>query len=341
MTESSAIDYHKLGPETVLNAVESTGIFCDGRLQALNSFENRVYLIGLEDQTEIVAKFYRPGRWSDEQILEEHLFCQELFDNEIPVVPPSIFSGQTLFTFNGFRFTLFPKRGGRAMDLENFDVLEQMGRFLGRIHQVGKTKPFTHRLELNINSYGFQARDYILKNNFIPPELETAYDTLSQDLLKQVQQCYDQAVEISLIRTHTDFHPGNVLWTDGTSHAEGSLRAEGSPHIVDLDDCRMAPACQDLWMLLSGDRADMTTGLDAVLEGYSQFCEFNHRELVLIEALRTLRLIHYYGWLAKRWEDPAFKMAFPWFNSQRCWEDHILSLREQAAAMNEPPLALF
>ncbi len=329
MLDSSASDYHQLGPETVLNAVETTGIRCDGRLQALNSFENRVYLIGLDDQTEIVAKFYRPNRWSDEQILEEHQFCQELHENEIPVVIPMTFSDQTLFSADGFRFTLFEKRGGRAMDLENFDVLEQMGRLLGRIHQVGKTKPFTHRPELNIGSYGFQARDFILNNHFIPADLETAYDTLSQDLLKQIQQCYDSAGDINLVRTHTDFHPGNVLWTQDT------------PHIVDLDDCRMSPACQDIWMLLSGDRADMTAGLDAILEGYSQFCEFNHSELVLIEALRTLRLIHYYGWLAKRWEDPAFKMAFPWFNSQRCWEDHILSLREQSAAMNEAPLALF
>lgn len=329
MPDSSASDYHQLGPETVLNAVETTGLRCDGRLQALNSFENRVYLVGLDDQTEIVAKFYRPGRWSNEQILEEHLFCQELNDNEIPVVIPINYSGKTLFTADGYRFTLFPKRGGRAMDLESFDVLEQMGRLLGRIHQVGKIKPFTHRPELNIESYGFQARSYLLENNFIPPDLEIAYDTLSSDLLKQIQQCYSQAGDISLIRTHTDFHPGNVLWTEET------------PHIVDLDDCRMSPAIQDIWMMLSGERADMTAGLDAILEGYSQFCEFNHKELVLIEALRTLRLMHYYGWLAKRWEDPAFKMAFPWFNSQRCWEDHILSLREQAAAMQEPALALF
>ncbi len=329
MVNTDITDYHQLSPETILNAVESVGLLCDGRLQALNSFENRVYLVGLEDQSEIVAKFYRPQRWSDEQILEEHAFCQELHENEIPVVGPTPFSQQTLLSFNGFRFAIFPKRGGRAMDLENFDVLEHMGRFLGRIHQTGKTKPFTHRPSLTIDSYGVQARDYLLNNHFIPPELEVAYDTLSQDLLTQIQQSYEQAGEIQLIRTHTDFHPGNVLWTDDT------------PHIVDLDDCRMSPACQDIWMMLSGERADMTAGLDAILEGYSQFCEFNHRELALIEALRTLRLMHYYGWLAKRWEDPAFKMAFPWFNSQRCWEDHILSLREQAAAIQEPPLALF
>ena len=215
------------------------------------------------------------------------------------------------------------------MDIENFDVLEQMGRFLGRLHQVGKTKAFTHRPALTVQSYGIQAREYILNNNFIPPDLIAAYESLTTSLIEQIQQVYTQSGEIELIRTHCDFHQGNILWTDET------------PHIVDFDDCRSAPAIQDIWMMLSGDRNDMTTSLDAILEAYSQFCEFNHKELGLIEALRTLRLMHYYAWLAKRWTDPAFKLAFPWFNTQRCWEEHILNLREQAAAMNEPPLALF
>ncbi len=326
---NSSQDYHQLSPATVLDAVESVGLMCDGRLQALNSFENRVYLLGLEDGSEIIAKFYRPERWTDAQILEEHEFSLELAGNDIPVVTAIYFSEQQLFNFNNFRFSLFPKKGGRAIDIENFDVLEQMGRFLGRLHQVGKIKPFTYRPALTIESYGIKAREYIIKNNFIPPELVTAYESLTSDLINQIQLIYQQSGDIELIRTHCDFHQGNILWTDETAH------------IVDFDDCRSAPAIQDIWMTLSGDRSNMTASLDAVLEGYSQFCEFNHKELGLIEALRTLRLMHYYAWLAKRWTDPAFKLAFPWFNTQRCWEDHILNLREQAAAMNEPPLTLF
>ena len=322
-------DYHQLSPATVLTAVESVGLLCDGRLQALNSFENRVYLLGLEDGSEIIAKFYRPERWTDEQILEEHAFSLELAENDIPVVTAMYFSEQQLFSFENFRFSLFPKKGGRAMDIENFDVLEQMGRFLGRLHQVGKSKPFTDRPALTIKTFGIEAREYILNNDFIPPDLTPAYESLTSNLIEQIQQNYQQAGAIELIRTHCDFHQGNILWTDET------------PHIVDFDDCRSAPAIQDLWMMLSGDRQDMAASLDAILEGYTQFCEFNHRELGLIEALRTLRLMHYYAWLAKRWTDPAFKIAFPWFNNQRCWEEHILSLREQAAVMNEAPLALF
>jgi len=334
MSENAIHDYHQLSPETVLNAVESLGLVCDGRLQALNSFENRVYLIGLDDNSEhseIVTKFYRPQRWSNGQILEEHDFCEELAQNEIPVVTAMTFgqNSQSLHEFQGYRFSLFPKKGGRALDLEDFDVLEQMGRFLGRMHQVGKVKTFQHRELLSPQSYGEYSREFLSSNGFIPKDLETAYESLSADILKQVDACYQQAGDIQLIRTHTDFHPGNILWTDD------------GPHIVDFDDCRMAPACQDIWMMLSGDRGDMIAKLDAILEGYQQFCEFDHRELILIEALRSLRLMHYYAWLAKRWQDPAFKQAFPWFNSQRCWEEHILSLREQAAAMNEPALSLF
>ena len=329
MPNTSAQDYHQLSPDIVLTCVESAGLVCDGRLQALNSFENRVYLIGLEDQTEVIAKFYRPERWTDKQINEEHEFCQELADNEIPVVTALSFEGEQLFSSNDFRFSLFPKKGGRALDLENFDVLEQMGRFLGRLHQVGKVHTFSHRPSLTIDTYGHESREFLLTNDFLPNDLKLAYESLSSDLLEQIHQSYQQAGDIALIRTHTDFHQGNILWTEET------------PHIVDFDDCRLAPAIQDIWMMLSGERADMIAGLDAILEGYTQFCEFDHRELNLIEALRTLRLMHYYAWLAKRWDDPAFKIAFPWFNSQRCWEEHILSLREQAAAMNEPALTLF
>ncbi len=321
--------YANLSPDAVLNSVEQFGLHCDGRLLALNSYENRVYRVGLEDGDNVVVKFYRPARWSDEQIQEEHNFTLSLFEQEIPVVAPRQFDGKTLLHTEHFRLSLFDNRGGRALDLENFDQLEQMGRFMGRIHQVGRQAPFQHRPTLDIQSFGHDAKNFVLANDFIPAELIQAYDSLTSQLLLEAEQCYQRAGDINLIACHGDAHPSNILWT------------ENGPHIVDFDDARRAPAVQDLWMFLSGDRADQTAGLDAVLSGYTEFSDFDARELHLIEALRTLRLVHYYGWLAKRWDDPAFKRAFPWFNTQRCWEDHILSLREQAALLHEAPLAWY
>jgi len=328
---TSLIDnaYASLSPDDVLNSVEKFGYQCDGRLLALNSYENRVYRIGLDDGSSIVAKFYRPKRWSDEAILEEHAYTLELADLEIPVVAPIVIEQQTLLQTEDYRLSLFENRGGRAPDLEDFDQLEQMGRFMGRIHKVGQTTAFEHRPSLTIESFGSNPRDFVLQNNFIPPELVDAYQSLTEQLLTEATQCFERAGDVPLIRCHGDCHPSNVLWTDS------------GPHIVDFDDARMAPAVQDLWMFLAGDRPDRTAGIDAVLSGYTEFCDFDARQLHLIEALRTLRLIHYYGWLAKRWDDPAFKMAFPWFNTQRCWEDHILSLREQAALLHEPALEWF
>jgi len=319
--------YNQLSPNDVLNAIEHLGFLCDGRLLALNSYENRVYRIGLDDGSNVIAKFYRPHRWSDEAILEEHHFTQQLAELEIPVVEPMSVNGATLQHTEQFRFALFVSRGGRAPDLEDYDQLEQMGRFMGRIHQLGRAESFQHRPELTINTFGYEARAYVLENNFIPADLLDAYASLTEQLLIEIAQCYERAGDVSMIRTHGDCHPSNILWT------------QDGPHIVDFDDSRQAPAIQDLWMFLSGgSRADMTASLDAILTGYTEFSDFDARELHLLEALRTLRLIHYYGWLAKRWDDPAFKIAFPWFDSQRCWEDHILSLREQAAVLHEAPL---
>lgn len=321
--------YARLSPDEVLNSIELFGHQCDGRLLALNSYENRVYRVGLENGESIVAKFYRPGRWSNEAILEEHVYTQTLAELEIPVVAPLTVDGSTLLETRHFRIALFANRGGRAPDLENFDQLEQMGRFMGRIHRVGQATAFAHRPELTVQSFGYEPRDFILANDFIPTELVDAYQSLTQQLLSEAELCYTRAGDVPLIRCHGDCHPSNVLWTDN------------GPHIVDFDDARMAPAVQDLWMFLSGNRGDQTAALDAVLAGYTEFCDFDARQLHLVEALRTLRLIHYYGWLAKRWDDPAFKMAFPWFNTQRCWEEHILSLREQAALLHEQPLSWF
>ena len=319
-------DFSTLPPDRVLNAVESVGFRSDGRLLALNSYENRVYQIGLEEGAPLIAKFYRPKRWTDEAILEDHSFVQELVDHEIPVVPAMLLNGKTLHTFEGFRFSVFPKHGGRAPELEGRSTLEWMGRFLGRIHAIGSLKPYQERPTLDIKSFGEQPRDYLLSHEFIPADLDTAYRSAVDLALESVRYCFSRAGEVASLRLHGDCHVGNVLWTDQ------------GPHFVDFDDSRMGPAVQDLWMLLSGDRADMVRQLTDVLAGYEDFCDFNERELHLIEALRTLRLIHYAAWLAHRWDDPAFKQAFPWFNTQRYWQDRILELREQIALMDEPPL---
>lgn len=315
-----------LSPDLVLNALESIGLRCDGRMLALNSYENRVYQIGMEDGPPLVAKFYRPARWSNDAILEEHAFVQELVAHELPVVPALTLAENTLHEFDGFRFAVFAKHGGRAPELENRDTLEWMGRFLGRIHAIGAIKPFQHRPTLSVASFGTAPRDYLLSHDFIPPDLTAAYHSVAEQALSGVQHCFDRAGPTTALRLHGDCHAGNVLWTDD------------GPHFVDFDDSRMGPAIQDLWMLLSGEREDRIRQLADVLAGYEDFFDFDPRELHLIEALRTLRLMHYSAWLAQRWDDPAFKQAFPWFNSQRYWQDRILELREQVALMQEPPL---
>lgn len=319
--------YQNLTPDVVLDAVESAGYRCDGRLLALNSYENRVYQVGLEDGAPLVAKFYRPGRWTDEAILEEHAFTLELAEREIPVVPPLVDAeGKTLHPFQGFRFSLASRRPGRAPELDDPDTLRWMGRFIGRIHAIGALRPFEHRPALTVESYGDESLAYLLSNGFIPPDLEAAYRTVAEDVLGRVRAAYARGGRVASIRLHGDCHPGNVLWS------------EAGPHFVDFDDCRSGPAVQDMWMLLSGDRAAMTGQLLDFLEGYEEFQDFNPAELHLLEALRTLRLFHYSAWLARRWDDPAFPANFPWFNTQRYWQDQILALREQAALLVEEPL---
>lgn len=315
-----------LTPELVLDALDTAGYYSDGRLLALNSYENRVYQVGMEDGPPMVVKFYRPARWSDAAILEEHQFIDELAENEIPVVRALGAPGSTLHTWKGFRFAVFPRHGGRAPELDAPGTLEWMGRFIGRIHAIGSIKVFRERPALDLDSFGREPLAHLQATEFIPPELSETYRSVAEQALAGAQRCYDRAGKISLIRLHGDCHGGNVLWTDA------------GPHFVDFDDSRMGPAIQDLWMLLSGDRMEMAKQLADVLAGYEDFFEFNPRELHLLEALRTLRLIHYSAWLAKRWDDPAFPAAFPWFNTQRYWQDRILELREQIALMDEPPL---
>jgi len=330
--DSSTHPYASLTPDVVLNAVESLGLQCDGRLLALNSYENRVYQVGIEEQNPVVAKFYRPARWSNAQILEEHGFAEELAHAEVPVVAPLAFDGDTLRDFEGFRFAVFPRRGGRAPELDDPETLEWLGRFIGRIHAVGGTRPFKSRPRLDIASFGEEPRAFLLASGFIPDDLKPAWKQVADLALEGVRACFGRAGDVAYLRVHGDCHASNVLWTPATGNAPGG------PHFVDLDDARMAPAVQDFWMLVSGDRHAMGSQLGKLLKGYEDFVEFDDRELHLVEALRTLRLMHYSAWLARRWDDPAFPIAFPWFNSARYWQDRVLELREQVAAMQEPPL---
>ena len=321
----NSIPYATLDPTCMLDALDSIGTYSDGRLLALNSYENRVYQIGMEEGPPLVAKFYRPQRWTDDAILEEHQFVLALAEAEIPVVPPLALAGNTLHHFAGFRFAVFTKAGGRAPELDQPGVLAWLGRFIGRIHAIGALTGFQHRPHIDIASFGIEPSNYLLDNGFIPMELEASYRSTVAQALDGIQRCFDRAGQVTMLRLHGDCHIGNVLWTDQ------------GPHFVDFDDSRMGPAIQDLWMLLSGSREEMALQLDELLTGYRCFHDFNNAELYLIEALRTLRLIHYSAWLARRWDDPAFPAAFPWFNSQRYWQDCILELREQIALMDEPP----
>lgn len=326
-TNDTTHPYDRLTPDLMLDAVETTGVRCTGELLALNSYENRVYRIHTEDEGPLAAKFYRPGRWSREAILEEHGFALELAAQEIPVVAPRADdAGKTLHEYEGFWFAVFPWQPGRAPELNADNDYRILGRYLGRLHAVGSSKPFEHRPELTVENFGEQPSRYLLDSRFIPPHLEEAYSSLVELLLGQIRAAYAAAGAVHNIRLHGDCHLSNILWTDT------------GPHIVDLDDCRTGPAVQDLWMLLAGERHERERQLALVLEGYTEFQSFDVRELGLIEALRTLRLIHYSAWLAQRWEDPAFPIAFPWFDNNRYWEEHVLMLREQQAEMNEPAL---
>lgn len=328
MAQPAKLPFQHLTPDRILDAVERAGWRCDGRLSALNSFENRVYQIGIEDDAPVVAKFYRPGRWSNEAILEEHRFAAELAAEEIPVVAPlADAQGRTLFEVEGFRLAVFAKKPGRAPELDDENTLEWLGRFIARMHAVGARTAFEHRPRVDVAAYGDKPLAFLLRAKLIPDSLRPAYDAAASHALDRVRQCYAEAGAVRTLRLHADCHSGNILWTP-----------EG-PHFVDLDDCRSGPAIQDLWMLLSGERAAMTRQLGAILDGYSVFREIDPAEFRLIEPLRTLRLIHYAAWLAERWRDPAFPAAFPWFGTERYWQDQILALKEQMAAMDEPPLS--
>ncbi|MCC2667273.1 MAG: hypothetical protein K0S63_1189 [Gammaproteobacteria bacterium] len=315
--------YANLEPDLILNAVESMGFLCSGSLLALNSYENRVYQVGIEDSAPMIVKFYRPNRWSNEAILEEHQFALELTQHEIPVVAPWVSSAEkTLHEYQGYRFALFPRWGGHALELDSLDQLEWMGRFIGRLHAVGACKPFQHRSFLDIKTHGYSSYDFLIEHHFIPDTIKDEYCRIVKSLLKKIEECFQQAGSINTIRLHGDIHVGNVLWNDA------------GPHIVDLDDCMMGPAIQDIWMLLSGDETQMRLQLEYILSGYREFHNFNPRELQLIEALRSLRMLYYSAWLAKRWEDPAFPRSFPWFNTPHYWEEQLRYLGDQLNILN-------
>ena len=320
--------FYELKPDTVIDAVESIGYLSDGRIMALNSYENRVYQVGIDESEPLIAKFYRPQRWTDEQIGEEHRFMAQLVEQDLSVVAPiKSDAGQTLFSYDDYRFSLFVRKGGRAPELEDPEHLFQLGNTLGRIHLAGQAEPFKHRPTLDIQSYGIDSTDFISRE-LIPASLKAAYDSLTSDLLREIDAAFKRAGDVVYQRVHGDCHGGNILWRDDM------------PHFVDFDDARMAPAIQDLWMLLTGDRHQQELQLGEVIDGYNEFASFNPRELHLVEALRTLRMMNYAAWIGRRWEDPAFPMSFPWFNTERYWGEHLLELKEQFAKLQEPVLKL-
>ena len=320
---STQTPYEKLNPETILTALESVGLSPNGGLLALNSYENRVYQVELEDGSFLISKFYRPNRWTAAAIQEEHAFAFELVDAEISVVAPLSINSESLFKHQDYHFSIYQRQGGHPPNLENEADLEVLARTIGRIHAVGSRAKFKHRVELSAQRLGHDSRDYLLNHEFVPADVETAYATLTEHLLEQISP---MLARLPLTRIHGDCHMGNVLWRNDT------------PHFVDFDDCVMGPPIQDLWMLLSGERADRTFQLSVILDAYTTFHDFDASTLGLIEALRPLRIMHNAAWIARRWQDPAFPMAFPWFQSPRFWSDHLLELREQLAMLDEPAL---
>ena len=315
--------YDALSPDKILDAVESIGLLPSGGLLALNSYENRVYQIEMDDGSFLVGKFYRPERWTNEAIIEEHTFTKELEDAEISVVTPIMIEGETLFEFDAFRFALFPRQGGHPPNLENEDDLEVLARTVARMHACGGTANFEHRNSLSVELLGHASREYLVASEFIPDDIRSAYETTTEHLLNAIDQIF---VDVPQQRIHGDCHMGNVLWREDT------------PHFVDFDDCVMGPPIQDLWMLLSGERADQTYQLSLILDAYQEFYDFDTSTLKLLEPLRTLRIMHHAAWIGRRWSDPAFPLAFPFFESARYWSEHLLSLREQQALLEEPPL---
>ncbi|MGN0920093.1 MAG: serine/threonine protein kinase [Cellvibrio sp.] len=326
---NSSHPYEALTPDFVLDAIESTGRLSDARILTLNSYENRVFQVGIEESVPVIAKFYRPGRWTKEAIIEEHDFTQQLMDADISVVAPLRDEHQqSLFHYQGFDFAIYPRHGGHAPNLDDLDTLFNLGRSLGRIHAVGRNRSFVHRPTLNVQTFGEESVTFLLDNQFIPAHLEDSYRDLARQVLDMAQKRFDDT-PFAPLRLHGDCHPGNILWRDDTAH------------FVDFDDARMGPSVQDFWMLLANERHEQASQLSELIAGYEEFAEFDRRELKLIEPLRSLRLLHYSAWLARRWEDPAFPHFFPWFNTEHYWQQQLLQLRDQVIAMDAEPIRLY
>jgi len=327
-TDVAPHPYDALLPEVILDAVEQLGVRCDGTMLALNSYENRVYQVGIDDSEPLIAKFYRPGRWSNEAIGEEHHFAGELAEREIPVITPLLdATGCTLLEHAGFRYALYARARGHRPELESAEYRERVGRYLGRIHAVGALTRFSHRPSISVESVGRDAYQYLVETDFVPEYLRPNWQRNALALLDRVTELFAAVGSYSVIRLHGDCHLSNILWS------------ETGPVFVDLDDTRMGPAVQDVWMLLSGSREEQTLQLSDILAGYEEFCDFNRRELALIEPLRALRLLYYCGWLARRWDDPAFPHNFPWFNTPRYWEEQIIDLQEQLERLEDDALS--
>jgi Ser/Thr protein kinase RdoA (MazF antagonist) len=324
---SDEVPYEHLTPDVIMTAVERVGFECTGSILGLASYENRVYQIGTADGF-VVTKFYRPGRWSNDAILEEHEFALELAAADVPVVPPLVHEGETLHELEDYRYAVYERRGGRWPELGTSEDRVWMGRFLGRLHAIGGTRRFTERATLSPDDLGRRSVEELLDSDWIPPHLEDSYRSITSQLLEQIDQCFLDVGNYRQRRIHGDCHRNNVLWTDD------------GPHFVDLDDCVNGPAVQDIWLFLAGDRDEMAGQLGDLLEGYSQFCDFDYGELRLVEALRALRLIHYTAGITRRWHDPAFPRAFPWLAEPRYWEEHVHGLLEQRAALDDPPFAV-
>ena len=340
MPDNAQHPYSQLTPDRVMDAALALGLWPDGRLLALSSYENRVYRLHLDEPVQghaaVVIKFYRPGRWSTAQILEEHAFAAELAAAEVPVVAPLVLQGRSLHNDGLFDYAVSPVRGGRQPELDDWDTLEWIGRFLGRLHNVGAAQAFVHRPALDLQTFGREPADWLLAKGQIPLEVERAWRDAFETAWDLMQALWPATAPQSSpvapsLRLHGDCHPGNILWTP--LEVPG-----GGPHFVDLDDARMGPAVQDLWMLPSGDRRQRILQWSALLEGYEQMRAFDRRELALVEVMRTLRGVHYSAWLARRWEDPAFPASFPWFGSPDYWRGQVQMLQEQAEAMQAEPL---